>query len=53
MEAVNAEGHSFLTHTSINGHFAIRVAIGSPTTLPDHIDTLWESLRNAARHSGV
>jgi aromatic-L-amino-acid/L-tryptophan decarboxylase len=51
MEAVNAEGHSFLTHTSIDSHFAIRVAIGSPTTLPGHVDTLWESLRKAARHS--
>ncbi|GAA4027984.1 aminotransferase class V-fold PLP-dependent enzyme [Streptomyces sp. NBC_01352] len=52
MEAVNAEGHSFLTHTSVNGHFAIRVAIGATTTLPDHIDTLWDSLRKAARQSG-
>ena len=52
MEAVNAEGHSFLTHTSVSGHFAIRVAIGAPTTLPDHINTLWDSLRKAARQSG-
>ncbi|MEV7345081.1 hypothetical protein [Streptomyces sp. NPDC093544] len=35
MEAVNVEGRSFLTHTSVNGHFAIRVAIGTPTTQPD------------------
>ncbi|MET3807217.1 aromatic-L-amino-acid decarboxylase [Nakamurella sp. UYEF19] len=47
MQAVNAEGHSFLTHTTVNGHYAIRVAIGTPATQPVHIDRLWAALLRA------
>jgi aromatic-L-amino-acid decarboxylase len=49
LQAVNADGRSFLTHTRIDGHFAIRVAIGTPTTSQLHIDTLWAALTASAR----
>ncbi|MQA79407.1 MAG: aminotransferase class V-fold PLP-dependent enzyme [Streptosporangiales bacterium] len=48
MDTVNSRGRSFLTHTSVDGHFTIRVAIGTPTTTEDHVKAMWDSLREAA-----
>ncbi|MBW4720031.1 pyridoxal phosphate-dependent decarboxylase family protein [Saccharothrix obliqua] len=45
MEAVNAEGSAFLTHTVANGRFAIRVAIGAEQTREHHVRAMWEALR--------
>jgi aromatic-L-amino-acid decarboxylase len=47
LERVNAGGRSFLTHTGIDGHYAIRVAIGSLTTTASDVDVLWRSLTSA------
>ena len=44
MAAVNAEGRSFLTHTVLDGHHVIRVAIGSVATERSHVERLWEDL---------
>jgi aromatic-L-amino-acid decarboxylase len=44
MAAVNAEGHSFLTHTVLDGHYVIRVAIGSVATERAHVERLWADL---------
>lgn len=44
MAAVNAEGRSFLTHTVLDGHHAIRVAIGSVATERSHVERLWADL---------
>jgi aromatic-L-amino-acid/L-tryptophan decarboxylase len=48
MRRVNATGNAFLTHTVVGGRYVIRVAIGVPTTERHHVETLWQSLRNAA-----
>jgi aromatic-L-amino-acid decarboxylase len=42
---VNASGAAFLTHTVAGGRYVIRVAIGSVTTGPEHVDQLWDRLR--------
>lgn len=44
MAAVNAEGSSFLTHTVLDGHHVIRVAIGSVATERVHVERLWADL---------
>ncbi|MEU5692621.1 pyridoxal-dependent decarboxylase [Actinosynnema sp. NPDC020468] len=41
---INASGEAYVTHTVVNGHFAIRVAIGSETTEARHVDALWNRL---------
>jgi aromatic-L-amino-acid decarboxylase len=45
---VNASGAAFLTHTVAGGRYVIRVAIGSVTTAPEHVDQLWDRLRAEA-----
>ena len=44
MAAVNAEGRSFLTHTVLDGHDVIRVAVGSVATGRPHVERLWADL---------
>jgi len=45
MEAVNASGAAYLSHTKVNGRVALRLAVGSwRTTLAD-IDLTWRELR--------
>jgi aromatic-L-amino-acid/L-tryptophan decarboxylase len=41
---VNASGTGFLTHTVVGGRYLVRVAIGSVTTRPEHVDQLWDRL---------
>ena len=48
LEAVNATGAAFLSHTKLNGHYAIRVAIGNQATTHEHVARLWALLRQAA-----
>jgi aromatic-L-amino-acid/L-tryptophan decarboxylase len=45
---VNGSGAAFLTHTVADGRYMIRVAIGSVTTRPEHVDQLWDRLRAEA-----
>jgi aromatic-L-amino-acid decarboxylase len=45
---VNGSGAAFLTHTVADGRYVIRVAIGSVTTRPEHVDQLWDRLRAEA-----
>jgi aromatic-L-amino-acid decarboxylase len=48
MEAVNASGEAYLSHTTVNGRAAIRLAVGSwRTTLAD-VDRTWRALQEAA-----
>jgi aromatic-L-amino-acid/L-tryptophan decarboxylase len=44
MERVNATGRAFLTHTVVDGRYAIRVAVGSLTTTQSDVDALWTEL---------
>jgi aromatic-L-amino-acid decarboxylase len=48
MAAVNASGEVFLSHTRLNGRFAIRVAIGNLRTEARHVERAWDLLRREA-----
>jgi len=48
MDAVNRSGEVFLSHTSLNGVFTIRVAVGNLRTEARHLERAWELLRAAA-----
>jgi aromatic-L-amino-acid decarboxylase len=41
LRAVNASGRAFLTHTRLDGRYAIRVAIGGTSTEHAHVERLW------------
>ena len=46
LEAVNASGEVFLSHTKINGLFALRLAIGHIRTTERHVARAWELLKD-------
>jgi len=48
LEAVNASGRAFLSHTVVGGRYTIRVAIGGVTTGAADVDALWDLLRGCA-----
>lgn len=45
---VNASGEVFLTHTTLGGRFAIRMAIGQFRTQRAHVKAAWTLLQDAA-----
>jgi len=49
LDAVNASGEVFLSHTVLRGKYVIRVAIGNLRTEQRHLARAWELLRTAAR----
>jgi aromatic-L-amino-acid decarboxylase len=48
LEAVNASGTGFISHTKLNGQYTIRVAIGNLRTTHEDVERLWERLQIAA-----
>jgi aromatic-L-amino-acid decarboxylase len=46
IEAVNATGEVFLSHTRLNGRFTIRLAIGHIRTEERHVRRAWELLND-------
>ncbi len=48
MDAVNATGEVFLSHTKLRGRFTIRLAIGNLRTERRHVERAWQLLRAAA-----
>jgi aromatic-L-amino-acid decarboxylase len=47
LDEVNREGKVYLSHTKLNGRFALRLAIGNIRTTQDHVKMAWDEL-NAA-----
>ena len=47
MDRVNASSELYLTHTSVNGRLALRLAIGSPQTQERHVRAAWAALQAA------
>jgi aromatic-L-amino-acid decarboxylase len=45
INAVNASGAAFLTHTKLNGRFTIRLAVGNIRTTERHVREVWELLQ--------
>ncbi len=48
LDRVNSSGRVFLTHTSLKGQYAIRMAVGQRTTTENHVREAWELIRSAA-----
>ena len=44
MNAVNATGEAFLSHTKLNGLFTLRLAVGNIRTTEHHVRRAWELL---------
>jgi aromatic-L-amino-acid decarboxylase len=45
LDALNATGEVFLSHTRLNGVLALRLAIGHLRTTEAHVARAWELLR--------
>jgi aromatic-L-amino-acid decarboxylase len=45
LEAINASGRFFLSHTRLRGRLVLRVAIGNLRTTAAHVAELWERVR--------
>ncbi len=48
LRRVNATGLVFLTHTYVQGRYALRFAIGSPQTAREHVQAAWDLLSETA-----
>jgi aromatic-L-amino-acid decarboxylase len=48
LDAVNATGEIFISHTKIDGRYALRLAIGNMRTTAHDVETAWEVLRAEA-----
>jgi aromatic-L-amino-acid decarboxylase len=48
IDAINASGTAFLSHTKLNDVYALRVAIGNQATTQEHVARLWDLLRQVA-----
>jgi aromatic-L-amino-acid decarboxylase len=51
VEHVNASGEAFISHTRLNDHYVLRVAIGHMRTSRDDVVRAWQAIR-AARERG-
>lgn len=51
LDAVNATGDAYLSHTKLNGKFTLRFAIGNIRTTESHVRTAWDLLQREARRA--
>jgi aromatic-L-amino-acid decarboxylase len=49
LDEVNASGEVFLSHTRIDGHYALRLAVGHIRTTEAHVARAWELLQQGLR----
>jgi aromatic-L-amino-acid/L-tryptophan decarboxylase len=50
LDGVNASGEIFLSHTRLNGRYALRLVVGHIRTSEVHIARAWRLLRETASH---
>lgn len=50
LDAVNATGEVFLSHTRLNSRFTLRLAVGHLRTKESHVTRAWELLKTNASH---
>lgn len=48
MNALNASGKIYLTHTKLDGRFVLRMAIGQTETEHEHVEHAWDLIRDFA-----
>jgi aromatic-L-amino-acid decarboxylase len=53
LELLNADGRIFVSQTRVNGHLAIRFAIGATTIDTEHVATAWQVIRDLADRAGT
>jgi aromatic-L-amino-acid decarboxylase len=51
LEAANATGELFLSHTRLDGRYVLRLAIGNARTTEDDVRRAWDVLRRTAERS--
>ena len=49
LETVNASGNIFISHTRLDGRYALRLAIGNLHTTEDHVRRAWNLIERTAR----
>jgi len=49
LDAVNASGQFYLSHTKLAGRYTMRLVLGNPRASLDHVRRVWELLRKVAR----
>ncbi len=47
MRRINSSGQHFVSHTVLDGHFAIRIAVGNIRTQQQDIEELWITIRES------
>ena len=52
LDAVNASGQIFISHTALHGQYTLRVAIGNLGTERRHVQRAWTLLQEAAANLG-
>jgi len=48
LNAINDDGHIYLTQNRIRGAYAIRVSVGQTETDRRHVEQAWETIRSMA-----
>ncbi len=48
LDAVNASGQAFLSHTKLDGRYTLRLAIGNAATRAQHVERAWRLLTEHA-----
>jgi aromatic-L-amino-acid decarboxylase len=48
LDAVNASGRYYLSHTKLAGRYTLRLALGNPRASLDHVRGVWKTLQTAA-----
>jgi aromatic-L-amino-acid decarboxylase len=48
LEAVNASGEAFLSHTRVDGRYALRLAVGHERTTRSDVERAWDLVRRLA-----
>ena len=49
VEAVNAGGRTYLTHTRLNGRVVMRIGLGNVLTTEDHLAAAWQEIRTESQ----
>ncbi len=52
-EAINRSGKAYLTPAILDGRWMVRVSIGSESTEREHVERLWQVMREAAEASAA